>query len=418
MNGSFPRFIFILFFSMLMLIHPADAQTRDTIVVDKNGNGDYETLSKAIASLPMFNYQRVTIFIKPGIYNEKIRIEQDYITLEGEDRASTIIQYNQLREDWNRGKDTIGPAVINIHADDIILKNLTIKNTQPQIGPHAFAIYGDGTRTILLNCTVVSRGGDTVSLWNYKTGMYYHANCSFEGAVDFVCPRGWCFIRDSKFYEMKKTAAIWHAGGNDMGQKLVIMNSSFDGVKDFQLGRHHYEAQFYLINCTFSQNMSDRPIYRVTYEDSTRNRPFNWGKRYYFSDCHRIGGDFEWFADNLNNAAGAPSPDEITLCWTFEGRWDPESSTGPGIVKFEIHKNYILLYFDDIVTVKGIPELISDTGKHFTYYSGGGSDTIRFNTPGTVSAGDLPGLKISNAAKLLGSRASVCERPVSLKIQP
>jgi len=215
------------------------------IVVAQNGSGDFISITDALQSLPMFNYQRIEIFVRNGTYHEKLRIEQDYITLIGESKEKTVIKYNQPRENWIKEKDSIGPAVVNIFADDIILNNLTIENTQPEINTHAFAVYGNGTRTIITNCNVISRGGDTVALWNYKNGMYYHSDCYFSGAVDFVCPRGWCYIKNSKFYEVKESASIWHAGGSDMNQKLVIVNSSFDGVENFQLGRHHYEAQFF-----------------------------------------------------------------------------------------------------------------------------------------------------------------------------
>jgi pectinesterase len=244
------------------------------ITVAKDGSGDFKTITEAIESLPMFNYQRVVVYIKNGVYNEKIRINQDYVTLKGQSRDSTIIEFNQLRSKWVEEKDSIGPAVINIHGDDVILDNLTVENTQPEIGPHAFAVYGDRTRTIIINCNLLSKGADTVSLWDYKTGMYYHANCFFQGSVDFVCPRGWCFIRNSKFFEEKQTASIWHAGGFDKDQKFALRNCSFDGVDGFELGRHHYEAQFYLLDCKFSKNMADKPIYRVTYpEHPEKNEP-------------------------------------------------------------------------------------------------------------------------------------------------
>ena len=385
------------------------------IVVAKDGSGNFTSITQAINALPMFNYQRVVIFIKNGVYNEKIRLTQDYVTLLGESRDSTIIEYDQLRTDWIAHKDPIGPAVVNIHADDIVLKNLTIENTQPEIGPHAFAVYGDGTRTIILNCNVFSKGGDTVSLWDYKTGMYYYADCSFRGAVDFVCPRGWCFVRDSKFYELKKgSTAIWHAGGFDIKQKFVVENSSFDGVPGFELGRHHYEAQFYLLDCTFSKNMADTPIYRVTYKDSLQDRPFNWGERDYYYDCHRDGGDYNWFAGNLRSAAGSPSPSEITASWTFDDKWNPESVEGPAIVKYEIHGNYVLFFFKEPITVLGSPALVSEDGRKFSYDSGAGSDTLRFYSVGAVSNRDLSGLSLEGGGKLLGTTASVHERNVNL----
>ena len=392
------------------------AQQKRLIVVDQNGGGDYTTLTEAINSLPMFNYQRVTIFIKNGVYEEKIRFDQDYVTLEGENRDSTIIKYNQLREDWIKNKDSIGPAVININGDDVIFKNLTVINTQPEIGPHAFVLYGTGTRTIVTNCSMISKGGDTVSLWDYKTGMYYHSDCYFEGAVDFVCPRGWCFIKDSKFYEVKKTAAIWHAGGYDKDQKFVIRNSFFDGVKEFELGRHHYEAQFYLIDCKFSDNMLDQPIYRVTYNDTTRNRPFNWGKRYYFSNSLKDGKQFNWLSDNLETAEGNLIPDKITPLWTFEGKWNPESVDGPGIIDHVIYKNEVLLKFDEQITVEGNPELRSDSGRTYSYISGAGSNTLKFITESEIQKKDLEGLKIVNDAQILGSIASVNARQTNFEI--
>ncbi len=387
------------------------------IVVAKDGTGDFRTITQAMDALPMFNYQRVVIFIKNGVYDEKIRITQDYVTLRGESRDSTIIEYNQLRTDWIAHKDPIGPAVVNIHADDIVLENMTIRNTQPEVGPHAFAIYGVGTRTIILNCNVLSNGGDTVSLWDYKTGMYYHANCSFKGAVDFVCPRGWCFIRDSKFYELKKGAAtLWHAGGFDIRQKFVVVNSSFDGVKGFELGRHHYEAQFYLLNCTFSSAMADTPIYRVTYEDSAKDRPFNWGERDYYYDCHREGGDYPWFANNLSSAAGSPTPSEVTPSWTFDNEWNPESTQGPSIVKYEIHGNYVLFFFREPITVTGKPVIVSKSGRRLVYDSGAGSDTLRFDSVEEISKRDLSDMSLRDGGKLMGTIASVHERNVNLNI--
>ncbi len=421
--------LFYIFTVILLLAAKSFAKDYHFITVAKDGSGDYKTITGAINSLPMFNYERVVIYIKNGIYNEKVRITQDYVTLKGESKDSTIIEYSQLRTDWIEHEDSIGPAVVNIHADDIVLENLTINNTQPEVGPHAFAVYGTGTRTIINNCKVLSKGGDTVSLWDYKTGMYYHANCTFEGSVDFVCPRGWCFIKNSKFYEIKQTASIWHAGGYDINQKFVLKNCLFDGVKGFQLGRHHYDAQFYLIDCRFTSNLADTAIYRVTYpDDPGKNRPANWGERDYYYNCIKEGrqtslrptdstsGNYSWFKNNLNTSAGSPKLEDITPLWTFKGKWNPESSTGPAINKFEIQKNYVLFYFNEPLTVTGQPVLKSNNGKVFTYNSGAGSDTIRFDCDSIFSNSDLIGLKITNDAKVTGTRASVNECPVDFGI--
>ena len=387
------------------------------IVVATDGTGDYTTITEAINALPVFNYERTVIFIRNGIYDEKIRIEQDNLTLLGENRDSTIIRYSQLRTGWDNNRDYIGPAVVNIHADDIILQNLTIENTQPDVGPHAFAVYGTGTRTILLNCNTLSRGADTVALWNYKTGMYYHSNCCFQGSVDFVCPRGYCYIRDSRFYELKETAAIWHAGAADRIQKFVICNSHFDGTKGFILGRHHYDAQFYLVNCSFSENMADVPIYRVLYEkEPEKNQPRIFGDRYYFYNCRRAGGNFEWFADNLQDADNSPGPEDITPVWTFNGQWDPESKEEPYVKSFLIEDKSLILYFNEPLTIRGNLTLTTHTGKVLRFETGRGRDAVKFISKDNLTENDFNEPVIISAGSIVVTEASVYERMLNREI--
>jgi pectinesterase len=399
---------------------PADSGTGQPyydILVATDGRGDYKTITEAINALPLFNYERTVIFIKNGVYNEKIRIEQNNLTLLGESRDSTIICFNQLRTDWQNNKDYIGPAVINIHADDIILENLTIKNTQPETGPHAFAVYGTGTRTIIVNCNVLSKGGDTLSLWNYKSGKYYHSNCYFKGSVDFVCPRGWCYIRDSRFYELKKTAAIWHAGIGDSNQKFVICNSYFDGVKGFYLGRHHYDAQFFLLNCSFSENMDDIPIFRVLYEkEPGKNRPNIFGDRYYYYNCHRKGGDFGWFSDNLREAESSPLPEDITAKWTFNGQWDPESKQQPYVKSFTIEDKSLILHFNELISVKGNLTVKTHTGKVLGYETGSGRDVIKFTSGDFLAKHDFGEHLIIVNGFILPVKATVYERALKKEI--
>ncbi len=410
---------FLMFISVIILTGTTNVYSNDRplIIVAQDGSGDYTTITQAIDALPMFNYERTVIYIKNGVYNEKFRIEQDNITLKGQSKDSTIIEYNQVRTDWIANPDPVGPAVINIHADDIIIENLTIENTQPKIGPHAFAIYGRGTRTVIKNCNVLSKGGDTISLWDYKTGMYYQSDCNIQGAVDFVCPRGWCFIKNSKFYQVKgKTASIWHAGGYNENQKFVLRNCSFDGAESYYLGRHHYEAQFYLLNCTFSKNLADKPIYHVVNKDPKANRPFNWGERDYYFNCHRDGGDFGWFQDNLSSAKGSPDPKNITAAWTFDGKWDPESEIGPKITRYKINGDSVLFFFNEHITIINSPELKTASGKILRYISGGGSNTLKFISGSKLSEKDLKNLKSPFNGKVLGTIASVIDRPASFII--
>ena len=311
---------------------------RERVVVDRGGGGDFWTIQGALDSLPAD--VPVMILVRNGLYREKVFIRRSNVTLVGESRDSTRIVYPVLREEWNRdhqGSDW-GAGTVNIDTgvSEITLANLTVLNNHGSLygtyNKHQFAVRGAGTRIVLLHCAIRSDGGDALSLWNRQTGMYYHASCLFEGWVDFVCPRGWCYVTGSTFFgHNRPSASLWHDGSFRRDQKFVITDSFFDGVSGFPLGRNHLDAQIYLVRCRFSANMADRPFYRPP----SSPREWAWGARHYFWDCHRDGGDYRWFADNLETAEGSPRAGEITARWTFDGMWNPEESLG-GIVPFAI----------------------------------------------------------------------------------
>jgi pectinesterase len=302
------------------------------------GGGDFRSIQEALDAVPLQHEKPVVILIRNGLYQEQLFIRTSGIALVGEDRDSTRIVAAVLREQWNQahGGSDWGSGVVNIDTGttDITLANLTVLNDHGALygtyRKHQFAVRGAGTRIIILGCNVISDGGDALSLWNRETGMYYHADCYFEGWVDYVCPRGWCYITDSRFFgHNTPSASIWHDGSYDRQQKFVITHSFFDGVAGFPLGRNHLDAQIYFLRCRFSANMADRPFYRPP----SSPREWQWGARHYFYDCHRDGGDFAWFQDNVHTAEGAPDPDQIDARWTFDGKWDPEA-TMPSVLPY------------------------------------------------------------------------------------
>lgn len=300
------------------------------ITVAQDGSGDFTSIQQSLNSID-YNYTGcTTIFIKNGTYKEKLFIEHSKLIICGESKDKTIIEFAELRKNWRtkNSDDDYGSATINIKQDitDITFRSLTIKNNYGSLygdHDHAFAIRGfEGvTRIILDDCAVISDGGDTVSLWNTDDGMYYHRNCYFEGWVDYVCPRGYCLIEDSKFYGHNLTASIWHDGSKNEDQKFAIKNSYFDGVENFPLGRFHRDAQFYLIDCTFSPNMADKQIF---FAPSNPPRILQWGEnRIYYANCKVEGKEYLWLKDNLNESKEHPTKDEITEDWVFNGLWNP-----------------------------------------------------------------------------------------------
>ena len=318
-------------------------QAQKKIIVDINGSGDFKSIQQAINSLPDSSVVANTIFIKKGIYKEKIFIEKHNIILEGEDKATTTITQDIARDEWRCDHpDDWGVATLNVNGNDITLRNLTIANdygfnvkeskvidckadtvTHKKTitnGGHQMAIRTmKATRLRAINCHFRAYAGDTVSPWNTTDGMFYFKDCSMEGGVDFYCPRGWAWAENCLFYANTGPASIWHDGSGNEDSKTVLVNCKFTGYDNFLLGRYHKDAQFYLINCGFAKNMKDSTIYLVP----TANK-IQWGRRIYFYNCHRDGGnDFSWYSNNL--PAGLKEGD-ITVNWVFKNKWNPEKN--------------------------------------------------------------------------------------------
>ena len=311
------------------------------IIVATDGSGDYKTIQGAINSLPESSAVARTIFIKKGTYAEKLYIEKGNIIFEGENTEKTIIIASIARDEWLCGHtDDWGVATMNIGANDITLKNLTITNNygfdfkertivcasdtsankerKLRKDGHQMALrtMNAATKLKAINCRFRSFGGDTVSPWEVNNGMWYFKDCVMEGGVDFYCPRGWAWAENCEFITHSGPAAIWHDGSGNENSKTVLVNCKFTGYDGFMLGRYHRDAQFYLINCAFAKNMKDAEIYLVPTANNNK-----WGKRIYYYNCHREGGnDFSWYSNNL--PAGLKEGD-ITVNWVFGNRWNP-----------------------------------------------------------------------------------------------
>lgn len=305
-----------------IVISSAAYKAPGKIVVDASGHGDFRTVQEAINSLPESGGR---IFIRKGIYREKLFIEKDNIILEGEDKEGTVITFSMARDDWRKEHpDDWGVATMNLRGSDVTLKNLTIQNTYGFESPtnregHQMALRSfQTTRLKVINCILKAYGGDTVSPWNVGAGMYYFKDCVMEGGVDFYCPRGWAYAEHCSFVADCGPACIWHDGGSDPDSKTVLVDCSFSGYDGFKLGRYHRDAQFYLIRCHFGANMADQDIYLVPTDNKIQ-----WGRRVYYYDCHKEGAAYGWYRDNLSQAPGAPSPAMIGPDWVFRGKWNP-----------------------------------------------------------------------------------------------
>lgn len=327
-------------------------QFMQQITVAQDGSGDVRTIQEAVNK----GVNNQTIFIKNGTYTEKVYIDslRHDLRLIGQSRASVVLKITQARDIWRcSNPDDYGAGVLNIKGHDLSFENLTVINdyglitkqdiTIPctneagktsvstvqkyalpresgekdgekivRVDGHQFAVrtMPGATRLRFEHCTFRSGGGDTMSPWDVNAGMYYFNDCEIEGGVDLYCPRGYALAENCTFICHNMSATIWHDGSGEEGAKSVLKNCRFIGDPGYKLGRYHREAQLFLFNCNFDQNMADAPIYQ------SGDRKLAWGHRVFYADCHRAGGDFSWHQTNTNVKSA-----DVNFSWVFGDKW-------------------------------------------------------------------------------------------------
>src|SRR4029453_17239820 len=134
--------------------------SKPDIIVAADGTGDFKTIQAAVESIPVTNRERVIVLIKNGTYREKIRLGASFVSLRGQGRNRTRIEFSQVKDDFIAHPDRLGWAVINLNrANDFVLENLTVDNTASDMNAHAFTISGTGDQTLIVDCDVLSHGG-------------------------------------------------------------------------------------------------------------------------------------------------------------------------------------------------------------------------------------------------------------------
>lgn len=179
------------------------------IIVDKQYTGEngnkvdgiayYNTVQGAIDSIGKNNTEEKIIFIKNGVYKEKIKISTPNITLVGESSERTILTYDDAAGTIMRAEDggdgtktygTAGTACVRVTADakKFTAANLTMSNSFDEAAnsamksKQAISLYDDADESVLVNCKFL---GNQDTLCAYTNRQYYY-NCFIEGDVDFI----------------------------------------------------------------------------------------------------------------------------------------------------------------------------------------------------------------------------------------
>ena len=158
-------------------------------VVAKDGSGDYQTVQEALNHIPSPNSEPITIYIKNGVYKEKLVLDtrKDFVTLIGEDVNHTILTFDNhagLRLPNGDTINTWSSASFFVYANDFTAKNICFQNNAGFTAGQSVALYVYGTRAFFKDCRML--GFQDVLFCSGPGAKQLFIHCYIEGTTDFI----------------------------------------------------------------------------------------------------------------------------------------------------------------------------------------------------------------------------------------
>lgn len=251
------------------------------LVVAADGSGQFKSIQAAINSLPDASSKQRIIFIKKGIYREKIFIEKHNILLKGEKNISFGKSWAQLNPQSS-------------------IPNLVLNDSYGEGGVKI--IYSESRE--IFRCTAPDDWG--ASVMNIKAQDVTLENLIVVNDFGFTAKGDSTFICDGKAKITRKDGHQFALRCMPLTQRLTVKNCNFHSLGGDTVSPWDVD------NGTFSKDMADAAIYK-----NNKDTILKWETRVNYYNCHRTGGDFAWHKNNIE----ASLAQKINRDWTLKSRW-------------------------------------------------------------------------------------------------
>lgn len=217
----------------------------ERFVVDVNGKGDFRKIGEAVAACT----GSCEIFVKKGVYREKVFIDKAGVRLVGEDREKTELvfgDYALMERENGYPIGTFETATLRIDekGEGFVMENISVVNDagEGNVVGQAVALYLDCDRAIVNNCRLSARQ-DTLLCGPIPTDItgkeaslnrQYFKNCFIEGNVDFIFGGGCVLFEDCDIFIVGRSgfpSGYVTAACTDKGQEFgfVFKNCKISG---------------------------------------------------------------------------------------------------------------------------------------------------------------------------------------------
>ncbi len=219
------------------------------ITVAKDGSGDFTSLQAAVDSLPeACGKEKRTIFVKKGVYPERVAVNRDRVRILGEDPLETVLTHSshatQIHPDGTE-RTTFRSWTMLVNGDDVEVEGLCIRNDagDGSVVGQAVAVYAAGDRGIWRNCRLIAhqdtlycgpvripdveedlfpRGGKAERAERVQDGhpshsRQYFENCYIRGDIDFIFGSYRCRFEGCTLYMNARGG--WYTAANTSAEQ-------------------------------------------------------------------------------------------------------------------------------------------------------------------------------------------------------
>ena len=257
------------------------------ITVAKDNSGDFNSIQQAVDSIPAGTPE--TIYIKKGIYKERVEVRKNNISFVGESTDDTIITesyYARMIMPDGSKRGTFRSYTFFVYADNFTASNLTFENAAgfgDEFG-QAIAVYAEGDNITFRNCKILGHQdtlftgplpmkekqpggftGPTIDGIRRVVHQLYE-DCYIAGEIDFIFGSTTAYFKNCTLFALNRNQEInayYTAPSTYEGQAFgyVFESCTFTGncpPKSVALSRPwRIHAKTVLLNCNYSDQIID-----------------------------------------------------------------------------------------------------------------------------------------------------------------
>lgn len=257
------------------------------ITVAKDNSGDFNSIQQAVDSIPAGTPE--TIYIKKGIYKERVEVRKNNISFVGESTDDTIITesyYARMIMPDGSKRGTFRSYTFFVYADNFTASNLTFENAAgfgDEFG-QAIAVYAEGDNITFRNCKILGHQdtlftgplpmkekqpggftGPTIDGIRRVVHQLYE-DCYIAGEIDFIFGSATAYFKNCTLFALNRNQEInayYTAPSTYEGQAFgyVFESCTFTGncpQKSVALSRPwRIHAKTVLLNCNYSDQIID-----------------------------------------------------------------------------------------------------------------------------------------------------------------